>query len=117
MNISETRLFNKKFKLYKNYSHHEKPNIKSLLDELTGRYTNNFSYYIIIDKHYINIYIKSKLYSLYKIIIKHYIYYLMDTYDDYLFNDDLNIYDSFYMTKNKIYNYIQHEDDNIIKYR
>jgi hypothetical protein len=42
----------------------------------------------------------------------------MDTsYDNYSYIDDIYIYDSFYMTKNKIYNYIQHEDDNLIKYR
>jgi hypothetical protein len=74
MKISETSVFNTKFKSYKNHSQHEQPNVKRFLDKLAKKYSKDFSYYIIIDKHYINIYIKSKIYSSYKIINRYSFY-------------------------------------------
>jgi hypothetical protein len=97
MNISEACLFNKKFKSYKNHSHHEQPNIKRFLDEMTRRFSNDFSYYII-NGYDNNIYIKSKTYSLYKIINIYRIFDLNASKHKYFFENMIK--------KNKIYNHI-----------
>jgi len=87
-----------------------------LLDEQAKKYTNNFYYYILPNNlcHYIDIYIKTNIYSLYKIIYK-YTFYINRETGSYITRNKY-FYD-LYVKNNEIFTYISYNYRNIIKYK